>query len=62
MSHHVVLPVELLVADGAPVGLPVEVSGHVVPVKVGRVSVGVVANLAPVAVPLLEAVAPDADG
>ena len=40
VSRHVVLPVELLVADGARVGLALEVSGDIVPMEVAWVSVG----------------------
>ena len=50
MSSHVVLPVELLVADLARVGVPVQVSGHIMPVEVAGVGVGVVADLAAVGV------------
>ena len=65
VSRHVVLPVELLVADLAGVGVPVQVSGHVVPVEVAGVGVGVVADLAAVGVlwwSLVGAEAADADG
>ena len=62
MRGHVVLPVELLGADAAGVALPVEVRGHVMPVEVGRVGIGVVAHLAAVRVALLDAEAPDGDG
>ena len=62
MGRHVVLAVELLLADGAGVGLALKVGGHVVPVEVGRVGVGVVAHLAPVRVAVLDAEAADADG
>jgi len=61
VSRHVVLPVELLVADGARVGLALEVSGDIVPVEVAWVSVGIVANLATVGVPILDAEAADGD-
>ena len=61
VRRHVVLPVELLGTDGAGVRLPVEVGGHIVPVEIGRVGVGVVADLASVGVALLGAIAPDAD-
>ncbi len=61
VRRHVVLPVELLRADGARVGLAVQVGGDVVAVEVGRVGVGVVAHLAAVGVALLHAEAPDAD-
>jgi len=62
VSRHVVLPVELLVADGAWVGLALEVGGDVVPVEVARVSVCIVAHLATVSVPVLDAEAADRDG
>jgi len=59
---HVVLPVELLVADSARVGLALQVGGHVVAVEVAGVRVGVVAHLAPVRVSILDAEAPYGDG
>ena len=62
MSRHVVFPVELLVADSAWVGLALEVGGDIVPVEVAWMSVRVVAHLAAVSVPVLDAEAPDRDG
>jgi len=62
VSRHVVLPVELLLADGAWVGLALEVGGDIVPMEVARVSVCVVAHLAPVRIPVLDAEAADRDG
>ena len=62
MSRHVVLAVELLVADAAGVGLALQVCGDVVPVEVARVGVGVVADFAAVVVALLDAEAADGDG
>ena len=62
VRRHVVLPVELLVAHGAGVGLAVQVGGDVVTVEVGRVGVRVVAHLAAVGVAIQDAEAADADG
>ena len=62
MSRHIVLPVELLVADAAGIGLALQVGGHVVAVKVGGMRVRVVAHLAAVRVAVLDAEAADADG
>ena len=65
VSGHVVLPVELFMTNFARVGVPLEVGGHVVPVEVAGVGVGVVANFTPVRVlwrPLVRAEAADADG
>jgi len=62
MSSHVVLPVELLVADSAWVGLALEMGGDVVPMEVARMSVCIVAHLAAVSVPVLDAEAADRDG
>ena len=62
MSRHVVFPVELLMADGARVGLALQVGGHIVPVEVARMGVRVVAHLATVRVPVLDAEAADGDG
>ena len=61
MSRHVVFPVELLVADGARVGLALQVSGDIVPMEVARMGVRVVAHLAAVRVPVLDAEAAYAD-
>ena len=47
---HVVLAVELFVADFAGVGVALEVGGDVVPVEVAGVGVGVVANFTTVGV------------
>jgi len=62
VRRHVVLSVELLLAHGARVGLALEVGGDVVPVEVGGMGVGVVADLAAVGVTVLDAEAADADG
>ena len=62
VGSHVVLAVELLVTHATRVGLAVQVGGHVMPVEVGGVSIGIVANFAPVSVALLDTEAPDADG
>jgi len=61
VSRHVVLPVELLVANGAGIGLALKVSGNVVAVEVAGMGVGVVANLTPVVVAFLDAKASDGD-
>ena len=50
VRRHVVLAVELFVADFAGVGVALEVGGDVVPVEVAGVGVGVVAHLATVRV------------
>jgi len=50
VGRHVVLTVELFVAHFAGVGIALEMGGHVVPVKVTGVCVGVVADLASVGV------------
>ena len=62
VSRHVVFPVELLVADGAWVGLALQVSGDIVPMEVAGMGVRVVAHLAAVRVPVLDAEAADGDG
>lgn len=64
VGRHVVLTVELFVAHFAGVGIALEVGGHVVPVKVTGVCVGVVADLASVGVlwrPLIRTETPDTD-
>ena len=61
VSCHVVLPVELLMTHLARVGVPVQVGGDVVPVEVAWVGVRVVAHLAAVRVPVLDAEASDRD-
>ena len=64
VGRHVVLTVELFVANFAGVGIALEVGGHIVPVKVAGVCVGVVADLASVGVlwrPLICAETPDTD-
>ena len=61
VSRHVVLPVELLVTHSARVGLALEVGGDIVPVEVAWVRVRVVAHLAAVRVPVLDAEASDRD-
>jgi len=62
VGSHVVLAVKFLVTHGARVGLALEVGGDIVPVEVGGVGVRVVAHLAPVIVPVLDAEAADTDG
>lgn len=62
VSSHIVFTVELLVADIAGIGLPVQMCCHIMPVEVRGVSVRVVADLAPVSIALLNAETPDADG
>jgi len=62
VSSHVVFAVELLGANCARIRLPVQMGCDVMPMKVGGVSVGVVAHFAPVGVALLDTVTPDADG
>ena len=44
VGGHVVLPVELFMTNFAGVGVPLEMGGHVVPVEVAGVGVGIVAN------------------
>lgn len=64
VSRHVVLAVELFVANFAGVGIALEVGGHIVPVKVAGVGVGIVADLAAVRVlwrTLVSAETPDTD-
>ena len=64
VRRHVVLAVELFVANFAGVGIALEVGGHVVPVKVAGVCVGVVADFAAVGVlwrPLVSAETPNAN-
>ena len=61
MRCHIVLSIELLVADGAGVGLPLQMRGDIVPVEVARVGVGIVAHLAAVSVAVLDAEAANAD-
>ena len=62
MGGHVVLSVKFLMTHGARIGLTLEVGCHVVPVEVGGVGVGVVAHLAAVVVPVLDAEAAYTDG
>jgi len=61
VRRHIVLPVELLVADSARIGLALQMGGHVVAMEVAGVRVRVVAHLAPVRVPILDAEASDGD-
>ena len=50
VGRHVVLAVELFVANFAGVGIALEVGGHIVPMKVAGVGVGIVADLAAIRV------------
>ena len=60
MGGHVVLPVELFMTNFAGVGVPLEVGGHVVPVEVAGMGVGIVANFTTVRIAFLKTVAANA--
>lgn len=61
VRRHIVLPVKLLMTDSAWIGLALQVCGDVVPVEVAGMRVCVVADLASVRVPILDAEAADGD-
>ena len=50
VGRHVVLAVELFVTNFAGIGIALEVGGHIVPMEIAGVGVGVVADLAAVRV------------
>jgi len=62
VSSHIILPVKLFVADSARIGFTLEVGGHVVPVEVAWVGVGIVTHLTSVCIPVLYAETADRDG
>ena len=61
MSRHVILPIELFRAHSAWVRFSVQMSGHIVPVEIRRVGIGIVTYFATVSVALLRAIRANAN-
>ena len=62
MCRHVVFAVEFLVANGARIRFSVQVSGNVMSMEIGRMSVRIVADLTTIRIPFLQAIRTDTNG
>ena len=62
MGRHIVFAVEFLVTNGARVRFSVQVSGNVMSMEIGRMSVRIVADLTTIRIPFLQAIRTDTNG
>ena len=61
MSRHVILPIELFRAHSAWVRFSVQMSGHIVPVEIRRVGIGIVTYFTTISVALLRTIRANAN-